>query len=213
MDSPSRMSKYGFTQRTAHKKHSGAERSSWSTARGGICGGFFPLGYFTLLVSLQILRLLILGPWASSSPDSTPQKKWAQLTTLDLLCLSCSLLRNWNQFCKTHVYTEIVVGAKEWIWTMFVCEPSVLKRWINIYTGWKCATTKRFCEESQSKGRRRTYLQWRGTQQRCGSAASASPCTGKSELPKRPLESPRRRPPAAPGWRSANLWGGTRGTG
>lgn len=53
----------------------------------GAYGVIFPLSDFTLVVSLQILRLPFLGSCSSSFPDSLPQKKWAQPTCLIQLSL------------------------------------------------------------------------------------------------------------------------------
>lgn len=82
----------------------------------------FPVSDFTLLVSLQILRLLFLGPWAGRSPDSTPQKKWAQPGA------SFS-----SFFPSTPFYLFVLTGTKQtlsvwkWLWWMHMRTLSVSK--------------------------------------------------------------------------------------
>jgi len=98
---------------------------------------FISLCDFTVSVNLQILRLLFLGSRASSSPDSTPQKTWAQPAgLLQLLLFFCTLLFNVKK--KNTVYMEIVVVVVKAYAPSFCFQGyDVLEHWINIRTTWE----------------------------------------------------------------------------
>lgn len=109
---------------------------------------FFSPSDFTVLVTLHILRLLFLGAGASSSPDSTPQRTWAQpARLLQLLLFFCTLLFNVRTGTKKYcVYMEIVVVAAKAYTVCTFCFflfPNVLEhdvlleKWINTQTRWE----------------------------------------------------------------------------
>jgi len=138
---------------------------------------FISLCDFTVSVNLQILRLLFLGSRASSSPDSTPQKTWAQPAgLLQLLLFFCTLLFNVKK--KKHCLYGNCCGCGESICTIFLfpgvwCVGTLDKHSYNVRK-WRC-----FKKEGVMVKNTKTYLQWRGTQPRCGSGVSVSLGTEK----------------------------------
>lgn len=146
-------------------------------------GGFsFPSVTSLCWLGLKILWLLFLGSGTSSSPVSTPQKKMS----------STSKPYSAESFCLMPALKQKHIPIWKLLWWTHMCFlfPKVhdlLEYLIDIFTQGV------------------TYLQWRGTQPRCGSVVSASPGRGKWGPPKRPQESRLHRHRAAPGWRSASL--------
>lgn len=158
---------------------------------------FFPISDFTLLVSLKILWLLFLGPWADSSTDSMQQKKWAQPKALfSPFFPSVPFYLMYTLEQNKPCLSGNDCGCGECICALLPSPSVHERRKVQIIFNLVEKVTER-----------KTYLQWKGTQPRCGSAASVSPGRGKSGPPRRPPELPQRRRRAAPGWQSASLQG------
>lgn len=143
-------------------------------------------------------------PMSWQTPRLHTTEKMSSTRSLVQLLLSFYALlficAHWN---KTNpVCMEmVVVNAYAHSFCFQMC--TSVMRWNTGLTAEKCKQFH-FGWKAAHK-RRKTYLQWKGRQPRCGSAFSVSPGRGKSGPPRRPPELPQHRRPAAPGWQSDSL--------
>lgn len=129
-------------------------------------------------------------------------RQFHRLHATEKMSSTKSLVQPLLSFCallfNVHTGTKQTLSEWKWLWLwwMHMCTLAVKRRKVQIIFNLVEKVTER-----------KTYLQWKGTQPRCGSAASVSPGRGKSGPPRRPPELPQRRRRAAPGWQSASLQG------